>query len=164
MAKIRIQDTAKNDSPSEDGYVAVVDNLILNQNDPDIYEDFIEAEPDERVEMLIEAAKNSKKTFVVTHLAVRPNGTDKIEVIKPENCKIFLEKDKRRRPRFKKSRFTIAMPDKKPEHVNYLQPYAQIIHDLYTQADGVGTPERAAALREKAHKFMFGVMMLTRCR
>jgi hypothetical protein len=178
MAKIRVQEDINVDKPSEDGYVTVVDNLIFGASDDpgeDSYKDFIDAEPDERVEILREAAikKGSggekDQMFFVTHLVVEGGKglgpiVDTPREIDQKTCRIFVELDKRKRRRIKKSRFTVALPDKQPKHVNYLQPYAEIIHGLYKQAEAAPTPQKAAAFRERAHKFMFGVMLLTRCR
>jgi hypothetical protein len=181
MAKLRIQETLKG-GPSEDGYVLVVDNLIFGAADDDgenMYRDFLVAEPDERVDILKEAATvfdkagKPKKTYLVTHLKV--NGgkglgkiKDETEEIDSANCRIFVERDKRKRRRLPKSRFTIALPEDKPkDNVDYLQPYAEIIHKLYSEADAYdanGQPDKAAERRSRAHRFMFGMMLLTRCR
>lgn len=184
MAKLRVEDTVGG-GPSEDGYVAVVENLIFGESDikgEDMYRDFLDAEPDERVGILKEAAAEyDKKTgekirdFFVTHLIVEGGKgkgmlKDFPEEIQEDNCRIFVERDRRKKRRVHKSRFTVALPQDRPKgNVDYLQPYAEIIYGLYRRAAAAAsaTPpdvQEAAELRSKAHKFMFGMMLLTRCR
>ncbi|WP_374311235.1 hypothetical protein [Dongia sp.] len=151
MAKLKIVKPGTADVPDVDGYVNVVNNLILRL---DKYLEFLGAEPDERPDLLQTAASNGTEgAFIVKQIL--PNGD--FEAIDNTNCKIFAERDVRKVK--KKSKVTVPMPDMPPSNLNYLSVYATEIFNLYS-VSGAGQ----AAAREKAHKFMFGMMMLTRCR
>ncbi|GAB2176731.1 hypothetical protein [Dongia sp. agr-C8] len=162
MAKLKIC----NDNETvlyEDGYVNVVDQLI-NAATPGSsanFQDFIDAEPDERADMLQAFAKvglpppAGVPAFVVTQQKLDvPAGQPKQIAIDGTNCKIFAQNDTRVRPGRKKTRITMPFPDAQITDFSYLEPYAAKIAALYSNA----------ATRPKCYKFMFGVMMLTRCR
>jgi hypothetical protein len=143
MAKLKIIVPNTNDEPDVDGYVLVVNNLV---GQIEKYLEFLDADPDERPALLQAAATGN---HVVKQLA--PDGT--FEAISNTNCKIVAQRDARRRTGNKPSRVTMPIPDVPPANFNYLAGYAQKIVALY-----------AAGEQDKAHKFMFGIMMLTRCR
>lgn len=182
MAKLRVQEAENSPTPSEDGYVVVVKRLVYGNTDApgeSMFQDFLDAEPDERVNILKEAATitdangNVIKKFWVTHLVKEKDANGNIiEVpreIQDTDCRIFVERDKLKRRRVKRSKFTVALPESLTGAGNsdYLAPYAQIIYDLYRRAkikEDAGDLQDAARLRSRAHSFMFGIMMLTRCR
>jgi hypothetical protein len=182
MAKIRIQEAENSPEPSEDGYVVLVKKLVYGTTDAmgeDTYEDFWDAEPDERVEILKDAATIKAadgtvlKKFWVTHLVKEKDQNGQIvEVpreIHEDDCRIIVTKDKIKRRRVKKSKLTVALPEglTSKNNSDYLAPYAQIIYDLYRRAknkEDAGDLAGAARLRSRAHTFMFGMMLFTRCR
>lgn len=155
MAKLRIEDAGGNLIVDE--YVRVVEGLFLKvgNNYPN-YQDFIEADPDERPALL--------QQFVVGVNKITQQKEDgTTQPINGNNCAIITEKDRRKKANLKRSRVTVPMPDAPPEPLvagdpvfKYLLPYAKQIHDLYHDTD--------AAKIDKCTKFMFGVMLLTRCR
>lgn len=182
MAKIRIQDAENSPAPSEDGYVVLVKKLVYGTTDAageDTYDDFWDAEPDERVTILKDAATikapdgTVTKKYWVTHLVkeLDQNG-QVVEVpreIQEDTCRIIVEKDKLKRRRVKKSRLTVALPENltSKDNSDYLAPYAEIIYNLYWRAQKKeieGDLAAAARLRSRAHTFMFGMMLFTRCR
>jgi hypothetical protein len=136
----------------KEGYIRVVDNLIgVEQN----YYDFLDAEENERPEMLREyAGKDSNNNWVLEH--VLPDET-KSEVIDNTNCRIFGQKDKKKKGAGKPSRVTIPIPHARPSDPDwtYLHEYAQAIHDYYQGND---------ESKRNGRKFLFGIMLLTRCR
>jgi hypothetical protein len=181
MAKIRVQDKVNVDKPSREGYIFLVEKLVFGEHcepNEDLYEDFIYADPDERVDILKDAATffNSKgkalKKYYVTHLEWTRNANGDLEEkpveIDSNRCRIVVETDRRKRGRVKRSKFTVALPDRRPKgNVDYLAKYAEIIHTIYKEAeelDAKKLAKEAKAKRSDAHKFMFGVMLLTRCR
>jgi len=157
MAKLKIPTRVANgfdhSTPNERGYVNVVENLILK---PQKYLEFLAADEDERADLLQKAAGFEQDG--VTPCVIFQELRDDTKVpIDEDNCIIKSEKDKKKRPNSNKpAKFTMPLPDKPPADVDYLHKYAEIIHTLY----GQGT----AASKKRAHKFMFGMMLLTRCR
>jgi len=153
MAKLRIEDNAGN--LIVDDYVRVIEGIFFkdgNGNYPN-YQDFIEADPEERPALLQQFVTGG---FKITQL--RENNTK--QVIDGSNCAIICEKDRRKKANVKRSRVTVPMPDAPPEPTGpgapvfaYLVPYAQQIKTLLDAGD-----------IDKCTKFMFGVMLLTRCR
>lgn len=139
MAKLKITDNAGNIIPT--GYVRVVNNLILNE---ETFYEFVFAEPDERADILQRTAQPD--------IIKQQRADGQLEAITNNNCKILGEKDVKQKPN-KKSKVTIPIPDSRPTSVDYLEKYAETIHNFYTAGD-----------KASAHKFLFGVMLLTRCR
>jgi hypothetical protein len=154
------------DTPNEQGYVNVTRNLILNENN---YVKFLLADPDERPEMLQGHAGHDeagRPCFVMHQEAGAGAGFVKID---DNNCVIKGERDRRKRRNTNKpSRYTIPIPDARPQNVNYLDKYAYIIFELYR--DGYGYTKNPneqivdQAKLDRAHEFIFGMMLLTRCR
>jgi hypothetical protein len=99
--------------------------------------------------------QSGKKCSVVHEVIADPN--NEFEEINNTNSVIKGERDRKKKKNSNNpSKYTIPFPDTRPPNVDYLQKYAQIIHDLYTQ--------NTAASKRRAHKFIFGMMLLTRCR
>jgi hypothetical protein len=154
-----------------DGYVNVVNSL----KDQTKYEKFVGADEDDRPKILQLYANglnwngslptNPPPEFNI-HQQLS-NGSDR-EPIDDENCSIRVERDReKRRARAKPGRYTISLPEDKPlNEPAYLAGYAQEIFTLYCQGHGIAVPTRVTdpSKLEKAHRFMFGMMMLTRCR
>lgn len=174
MAKLKIPTplatipvTYNQDLPFVQGYVNVVDNLLVEAT----YKDFIAADEDDRPDMLNAYASNNgaSPNIAVFHEVVA-NPQNEFVKIDNDNCAIRVEKDKRKRKnKNKASRFRISFPEgQKLESPNYLDRYAMEVFKLYAQAYGVVLPNPLPvpnqALLDKTHKFMFGIMLLTRCR
>jgi hypothetical protein len=140
--------------PFYEGYIKVVDALF--QSDAS-FDEFVDADEDERSDMLqayvgfLPTPRPGSYHHKVTHMTA----DDSVVDIDHGNCLIKTEKDKAKAPHRKRAKVTIALPPKKPPNFDYLQAYAEVIHDLY---------EGDATDKANAHKFLFGVMLLTRCR
>ena len=149
MAKLKITDA--NGNILVDGYVNVVTQMVFT---PDAnteqrnLRDFLDAEPENRPTMLQKFTDpNATGQFIVKQ--ERFNGN--LVAIDDDNCRIVAQKDAKQRAR-NRSRVTMPIPDAPISDFSYLDDYARNVHDLF-ETD-----------REKCRRFMFGVMMLTRCR
>ena len=148
MAKLKIADNADPTVPSKSGYINVVENLILK---PAAYNAFIK-----------NANKATRPTKLQAFAGVDENGVKCVvkhettagvlEAITDANCLVNVQVDKKRGGSARKSKHNMSVPETRPTSVDYLSGYAKAIHDLYEE-DPV-----------KACKFMFGMMLLTRCR
>jgi hypothetical protein len=145
VAKLRIEKA--NGDLLVDEYVNVVEGLFKQDPATGIfpnYLEFLDADPDERPDIL--------QSFVAGPRKITQQSETGPEVISSDNCTIRSEKDRKRRG--KRSRVTVPMPDVPPTDFTYLDAYAKEIHRLYDDP----------ATRQKCYRFMFGVMLLTRCR
>jgi hypothetical protein len=142
MAKLKIHDGTPNETPVLEGYVRVVDALSVRNPQGRLvnFENFVDADPDERPTMLQAWADPNR----ITQQAPTPN-----DVISSDNCLIFGEKDRRKGTR-RRSKVTLPLPDDWPPNFSYLESYVSIIK---------AEPDMAICC-----KFLFGVMLLTRCR
>jgi hypothetical protein len=128
------------------GYINVVSNMILVE---DKFYEFLDADPDERPALLQAAAgKDANNNDVIEH----ETAAGVSEIIDNNNCKVLAQKDVKKKGN-KRSVVTVPLPDKRPTDVTYLSQYTTIIHDM------VGAGNQA-----DANKFIFGLMLLTRCR
>ena len=79
------------------------------------------------------------------------------------NCKVYINNDIRRKTGVAFGKHNLGLPEIQapdpPLTVGYLAPYVQAIVALYG-ATGGGTPAQVTA----ACEFLFGIMLLTRCR
>jgi hypothetical protein len=149
MAKLKIKTSAG--KIDVDGYVNVADSLYANF---DVWLEFSDADPNERA-VILQAAANSSGTHTIN----QETAAGAEEAISNSNCRIIGERDQRRQNN--KSRVTVPIPDKSFANnsaFDYLGEYAQCIVDLYTGSNGVTID------KNKAHRFMFAIMALTRCR
>ena len=152
MAKLKIDDGTG--GPVVQGYLNVVNELVMK---PVAYQEFLDADPDERADLLQTAAKVGGQTVPVTQLP--PSGSIPQE-ISSSNCRIVSEKDRRIRPG-RKSRVTVPIAN--DAALDYLDKHCIVIATRYAgvpEAQLAGTP----AAKLEARKFLFGLMMLTRCR
>jgi hypothetical protein len=141
--------------PSTQGYINVVDNLVET---PGNLDDFLEAEPGERADILNTYAgreTNADGSVTILNVQHEKKGGGGSVPISKDNCRILLELDHRTIKR--KSKHTISVPEEfvtavSPPDLSYLQPYIDIIVSL------------DASNKPKAQKFLFGIMLLTRCR
>jgi hypothetical protein len=148
MAKLKIidnDDTVAKILPNIAGYVNVVNNLILNDAN---YNQYLQADEKERPELLQAAAgvDAQGRKCVVEH----QTASGASEPIDNDNCMIKAERDVKKLK--VRSKVTMPIPDTRPMSMDYLDVYASALHDLYEQ-----DPDRA-------RKFLFGIMLMTRCR
>ena len=130
----------------QQGYINVVSNMILVE---DKFYEFLDADPEDRPALLQAAAgKDTNGNDVIEH----ETALGVSEIIDNNNCKVLAQKDVKRKGN-KRSVVTVPLPDKRPTDVTYLNQYTTIIHDLVQ-----------AGNQANANKFMFGLMLLTRCR
>jgi hypothetical protein len=128
------------------GYINVVDKMILVEEK---FYEFLEADPDERPALLQAAAgKDTNGNDVIEHETFLGDSV----IIDNNNCKVLAQKDVRKKGN-KRSVVTVPLPDKRPTDVTYLSQYTTIIHAMVQ-----------AGNQDNANKFMFGLMLLTRCR
>jgi hypothetical protein len=151
MARLRIEDA--NGNVDLDAYQPFVETLFYKDgggNFPN-FTTYVGKPPPQRADVL--------KTFVPNY----PNGAlirqmlddeTTTEPIANGNCHINGDPDKLSNGH-NPSQVTVPMPHKPIEDFRYLQKYARKIWELYDPND---------AVNEKATKFLFGVMLLTRCR
>ena len=148
MAKLKIADNADPTQPNKAGYINVVDNFILK---PAAYNAFIKnankATRPSKLQAFAGVDENGVKC-VVKHETT----AGALEPITNANCVVNVQVDKKKSGTGSKSKHNMSVPEVRPTNVDYLSGYAKAIHDLY-EDDPV-----------KACKFMFGMMLLTRCR
>src|SRR4051812_7647649 len=102
MAKLKIDDGSG--GPVVQGYLNVVNELVMK---PTAYQEYLDADPDERADIIQAAAQVNGQNIPVTQLP--PSGSTP-QVIDSTNCRIVSEKDRRIRPG-RKSRVTVPFPD-----------------------------------------------------
>jgi hypothetical protein len=149
-----------NGTINEAGYIAVVEKLVL---DADGLDDFVGEED--------EAGFTKARTRKLRRHANSDGGTlrqmddqDVPEDVTPKNCRIRAQLDTRKPCRRGYSKVTVSLPeeDLRIGDLNYIDDY---IEKFLTIRSGAALPvptNNAAA--QNARKFMFGVMMLTKCR
>lgn len=136
-----------NGKPVVDAYVEIVDEIVM---DAAQFENFTEARgPKKKARKLRNLVRGTGATL--THVA---NGAE--EEIDPDHVSVDAEVDWPAMQSGGRARYTVPLPPAHQADLNYLGKYAQEIVDLYNTG--------VAADKDKAHRFMFGVMMLTRCR
>jgi hypothetical protein len=161
MAKLKIKKAGSSKEPVVEEYINVVDGLFP-RNAGGVYtnyDEFIDADPDERPNILQRFIAGPIK---ITHQPESGNP----QVINNNNCLIFTERDRKKKGG-RRSRVTVPMPDAPPENdipgrpaFEYLMVYANAIADLHSQIAGPNDLDNI----EKCTRFMFGMMLLTRCR
>jgi hypothetical protein len=192
MAKLKICDNSENLLPQ--GYINVVNQLVdlATPESAANFQDFIDADPEERPELLQELVNvwpsspppapnppypNPRPVFVVTQQKIDvPPGTPKQIAIDQSNCRIIAQNDTRVRAKKKRTRITMPFPDTRVPDFGYLEAYVQTIMSLYLEVVPLTPPipnppppptyrvTQDAFKKLQTFKFMFGVMMLTRCR
>jgi len=143
MANLKIF-TANNTAgtPGEAGYISVTKEILK----PNRFADFMEADPAERADLLNSYSQMGSGGLNVFHETTVGGN----EVINNGNCRIAVEIDARKLAR--RSKHTLSFPTIMPANVNYLQPYVDAVVALNTSNPA------------HARQFLFGVMLLTRCR
>ena len=150
MAKLKIFDNNNPASnlPSQQGYrnvaTGVLNNLATFQN----------ATTTDRSDLLKQYAGAAHTIFQQTRSPVQNVPIDK------NNCKVSIYNDQRKKPTVNLGRHKMVLPEVQagdpPLNVGYLDPYVRAIVALF----GGGTPAEVTS----ACEFLFGIMLLTRCR
>lgn len=157
MAKLKIfDDGVPAPGPlSREGYINVATNLLDN------YASFTSATEKERSDLLQCYAGENRTVYQWTKAV--PNDTSqpaKNEAIDSSNCKIKIEFDERKQGNGNFGKHNMVLPKHEPGDpplsTGYLSDYVEAIHDLY--GDG-STPNK-----ERACKYLFGLMLVGRCR
>ena len=144
--KIVLKDTAGNptDDISVEGYVAVTENFILSQAGYNSFEGT--GAPGARADTLQQVVTTNVPTSVVTTL-------NKDVAISSGNCHISAKKDDNHIPGQAPAHITVPMPPAVLTSLGYLDEYILALNALVSAGD-----------LSKARRFLYGVMMLTRCR
>ncbi len=149
-----------NGTINEAGYIAVVDKLIL---DADGLDDFA-GEDDE-------AGFTRARTRKLRKHANSGGGTlrqldeqDQPEDVTPKNCRIRAQLDTRKTGRRGFNKVTVTLPEEELQaaDLNYIDDYIAKFLMIRSGANMPAQTSNAAA--QNARKFMFGVMLLTKCR
>jgi hypothetical protein len=156
MAKLKIFDNnniAAN-LPSKDGYRNVAKGVLNNLNT------FRNASTTVRTDLLKQYATTAHKIYQQTR-----NPIQDVE-INANNCRVSIYNDERKKSAVTFGRHKMVLPEiqasDSPLTATYLDKYVQAIVELYyggTPPSG-GTP----AGLTNASEFLFGIMLLTRCR
>ena len=149
MAKLKIfeNNNPNQNIPSKDGYRSVTTNLL---ND---LANFQNASDKERSDLLQQyAGKHTIYQFT--------RNPDQDVPISKNNCKVNIENDERKKPNVNFGKHNLVLPEIQigdpPLNVGYLDKYVQAIDSLY--GNGSATEVLSAC------EFLFGIMLLTRCR
>jgi hypothetical protein len=153
------------------GYIDVTKKLIMDKGN---FYEFVSADPDERPGILQGyAGKDAYGKFLVEHVYFDQYGVEKSEVIDNDNCEIVAQKDRRKKGNKKPSRVTMPIPPEYVPNVSYLDEYIIQIHAYWDEyknqypTQNCTTAKSAgeiAADKDNARQFLFGIMLLTRCR
>lgn len=149
MAKLKIidnDDGIARRRPNVQGYVNLVENLVL---DPARYSEFLDAEEDERASLLQRAAGTDAQGRPC--VIEQETSAGESEPIDEGNCRVLLTRDRKRVAR--RSRVVMKLPDAPLYDVEYLDVYIEELCRLHQDGE-----------HERACKFLFGMMLLTRCR
>jgi len=152
MSKLKIFDNNNphGNIPSREGYMNVANGVINDLNN------FENASDKERSDLLQNYANSDGHVHTIFQLTRNPEN----EVpIGSNNCKVNVEKDERKKPNVNFARHNMVLPELQPGEqldTGYLSEYVIAIDQLY----GAGS----AAELDRACKFLFGIMLLTRCR
>jgi hypothetical protein len=150
MSKLYIyeNDNPNQNIPSKEGYRNVATNLL---ND---LANFRNATETQRSDLLRQYAGAKHTIFQLTR------NPEQNVPIDSGNCKIKIENDERKKPAANFGKHNMVLPEMQagdpPLNVGYLDKYVQAIDSLY----GQGNPAEVLS----ACEFLFGIMLLTRCR
>ena len=144
--KIVLKDAAgiPTDDISVDGYVAVTDSVIFSPTGYSSFEGT--GAPGARADYLQQVVANHVPMSVVTTL-------NKDIPISSGNCHISAKKDDNHVPGHAPAFITVPMPPAVLTSLGYLDEYILALNTLVSGGD-----------LNKARRFLYGVMMLTRCR
>lgn len=150
MSRLYIADNDDSSKPNTDGYSNFVQNAILNARN---FDAFVRAHDDERADLVQTHAGSDQRgrKCVVTQLTI-----DRVsEPIDGGNCLVELKEDLQKKRTA--SKHNISLPARWTRHdetpdISYLDKYVTALSDL------AGTDP------VKARNFLFGLMLLTRCR
>ena len=157
MAKLKIfKDNNFNaEIPSADGYVNVTKNLILTANNYDYFR--ANNHKAERPGLLTgHAGYDGAGTKLKVYHELQLGGSEEIT---DGNCKIEVTEDQKK-PNGGNSKFNIGFPPERPLTVNYLKPHVQVLSEILNDPNEPDADKRL----ERACQFLFGMMLLTRCR
>lgn len=153
MAKLKIFEG--NDTtaaiPSKDGYRNVTKHLLADLTT------FLKASDKKRSDLLQKYSSYGGSNHIIYQLTSNPPVN---EPISSTNCKVQVDEDERKRPSVNFGKHNMVIPDQHvgdpPINPGYLEEYVKAVVSLY----GGGTPPEILS----ACEFLFGIMLLTRCR
>jgi hypothetical protein len=168
MAKLKVFDA--NGVVAVQGYVNVV-NALVSQPNPNVEQTnlrkFLDADPEDRPEMLQKFADDPTNTTgrPIFHVEHEKEGGGSVS-INNDNCRIFAQRDQRQKGNKNRSRVTMPIPVEGIQDFSYLDDYIKTIVLLWNGAPAGpgGVPPAIQPNPEMCRRFMFGMMMLTRCR
>ncbi|TIX46282.1 MAG: hypothetical protein E5W81_08320 [Mesorhizobium sp.] len=150
MAKLKIFDNNNTNVnvPSKQGYINVATGVI---ND---FTNFESESDKKKSDLLQQYAGNN---HIIYQLTRNPETNVPID---SNNCKVYIVPDGRKKPGVTFGKHNIVLPemesDDPPLDTGYLSEHVKAISELY----GAGTSPEV----DQACKFLFGLMLLTRCR
>jgi hypothetical protein len=150
MARLYIRDNDDPSKPSKDGYANFAQNAILNNTN---FIAFVAAQDDDRADLVQQFAGTDSmgRKCDVTHLVIG-GGSESID---HNNCLVEIKEDLQKKTA--KSKHNISLPKQwtsgsEVPNIAYLDKYVTAIAEM-APSDPV-----------KARNFLFGLMLLTRCR
>ncbi|ESZ05407.1 MULTISPECIES: hypothetical protein [unclassified Mesorhizobium] len=137
--------------PSKDGYRNVTKYLLAD------LATFLNASDKERSDLLQQYSSYGGSNHIIYQLTKNPEANQAIDC---SNCKVNVQEDERKKPSANFGKHNMVLPDQHvgdpPINPGYLEEYIKAIVSLY----GDGTPTKTLS----ACEFLFGIMLLTRCR
>jgi hypothetical protein len=149
MAKLKIFEgnNPAGNLPNKEGYIDVATGLIADFNN------FDSASERDRSDLL-QGYAGKHTIYQLTRNPANDVAIDR------NNCKVKIESDERKKPSVNFGKHNIVLPEIQaadpPLDTGYLSEYVKAIDALY----GAGS----ATELDRACKFLFGIMLLTRCR
>jgi len=151
MSGLKVVKKDANGNPTHNinpaGYMAVTQKIILEQAG---FSGFVDGgngsgNPGERAKFLQDVVQNNVQDAVVT---TSNNNTP----ITKDNCLVTAVPDEDLRPGHK-ARHSVPMPPTPLNSITYLDEYINAFLDLWNNGQ-----------KDDARKFLYGIMMLTKCR
>jgi hypothetical protein len=161
MAKLKIfynNDTTST-VPDDVGYRNVTEGLIADLTA------FDDASDKDRSDLLQQYANRDKLNHTIYQQTrgTGRGGSDVNEPIDKTNCKVQLEYDGRKKTGTSYGKHVLTLPELQTGDAlttGYLEEYVKKVVSLYGATGGGTTPKQT----DDACKFLFGIMLLTRCR
>lgn len=146
---------------NEAGYIEIVEKIIL---DRDGFEDFTGEDEDDGKFTKARTGMLKKHAEVAGGLLQQKDNSGGVESVTRTNCRIRAKPDVRRQGGNGFSKVTVTMPEEPLaiSDLDYIDDY--ITKYLEIRSGAPLPPATSQAAARRARKFVFGMMMLTRCR
>jgi hypothetical protein len=166
MSRLRVSKLNSDTAVDPEGYIRFVDECILK---PANFDKFIKADDFERAGLVQQFACRhpNDPSIELCQVRQKPSGGGSAEPIDETNCLVTLNEDWQKKS--SASKHNISLPRKwlkkdETPNIDYLNKYVEIIAKLAIGEQAYTDADKSAGDPVSAGKFLFGLMLLTRCR